>query len=476
MIFVCIFLFSLAQIVSAVPDSSVSSYVSDIKMKFAPEYKKQTMANRLFMPQKPFTPFDNIVCEATSSINAAGHLTARLIVEESNKPINIIASSNAIGKGKLSLAGVIYSFEFSGWPGGWTSDNDVMDRLIETGRFKCEILYDGKIAAEKEEPITSCVHLWGYDGSGFVEYNKKADFRIVYMQGESTTENSQWIVNEGEKSRKEGFEKYSPFKEYNESFAHYADLKAFNDVDLITLGDQFFIPSVIANFESSCKGDYYAFYNNLTYAAYSSYALPIFFLNNEIIENSLQNKDYKWDSQFTFFHEFGHSFCGLSDEYISNSYLQMLLGDSPLFTESFNRNCGYRGRFPFLGSVFGVVLNEYKGCSLEDKYRSSADSIMNTGIEKNTQKHNLVSCAYCLKKIKNMWGIDLNECKNMDIVPLGFECSAGFIGAVQCILMGFNVDCANCVGNRCISLIGGKCFDKDKNKNGICNSEGQCIT
>ncbi len=134
---ILIFFLLICLILFAVSFASAS--VSKLEIKFAPGYIAKTEANRSFHPSEPFTPFDDIVCEATASYDLAGAGCRA-----------VLSSDGSAGRVEIDYASVsssrngedtneIYSFEFKGWPDGWGVDSAKMEKLIKNKKFKCEI-------------------------------------------------------------------------------------------------------------------------------------------------------------------------------------------------------------------------------------------------------------------------------------------------------------------------------------------------
>jgi len=185
-----------------------------------------------------------------------------------------------------------------------------------------------------------------------------AVINVLYYRDASLSNSemsAQQLVFKSERIASLGFNEISPFREYKEKFSHYAELEqGACKKDEKILG---FLKNIFKQLPPDRAGE----------------ALPG---SKTAYINFNTAKDFT-----TAIHETGHSFCRLDDEYIVDS--------SSIPSE--NTNCRKSNFWP---AEFG---NQIKGCTNNDFFRSTENSIMNK--DYLSQEFNIVSCGYCLREI-----------------------------------------------------------------------------
>ena len=220
------------------------------------------------------------------------------------------------------------------------------------------------------------------------------------------------------------FNNTTPFSlnSYNILFTHYIDLAVFDDNQwpILTVNGVSIFNGYLPLDAGSCGRDKQVkmgYHSLLTKRINRSYT----YLN----ARSVFLEDFSGD---ILFHEFGHSFGRLTDEYVESA-VPPYLADSPagkvfmaIMGVSFKRNCSTDPKidFSYGGKSYGGT---FEGCWFDyvngkKVYRSSADSVMR---QDGLYKFNAISCGYILKAIKggrakSYWP----ECATMPgIIPVG---------------------------------------------------------
>ena len=391
--------------------------ILDVKIEFDKNYRQDAKNNRLFIPQKPITPFDDVVCVAKirnvpdASLNG-GSLKGRLITKdiegyvdgERHETILIDELSFTrvpakTDKGKNEESEHIFTYESEmiiGWPNGWIQDRTKMEALIQNEEVICEVKYNyiegGKNKTKtkiQSEPISLCVHLWGPDGSvkkddGSLKY-PAALHKFVTARTTSLAESSKGIVNRGFDNMINGYHVVEPFKYYRDKFAHYVDIEEYDDKEWITTGGRF-VPlsdGILRNIGtvlkvSNCKGG--RVYNVYTVRGAHPGTAHCSIGSKLIVSSKFLPPNPNFNLALIAVHETGHTFCYLNDEY------------EPIFLGKVEEtNCIRNLPLEFL--PYG---RPYQGCTSYHFVRTSRDSIMRG---RDEPRFNVWSCAYCRAEI-----------------------------------------------------------------------------
>ncbi|HLC53464.1 MAG TPA: hypothetical protein VJK03_02880 [Candidatus Nanoarchaeia archaeon] len=415
-------------------DDSNANYQTDKKLSlneltagapaFDPAYVNKTIVERHFDPRKTgkFTPFDQLVIPL--SYTAHEHCPTKW--DPSGLNVSIVAGDEVIATVNYGSSFALYlshsNTDYFGnvYPSegyyrtnatqepynlhldliGITLNYTLTERIFESIikkvsegkaiKIRLEQMNSYTNALEMKEitlPMTNCRQLYGEGEQSFVfAYAKSFPFNL-----DSMAFNAAEVLF--------GLLNLDPFKTYNASLSYFIDLHKYDDSSW-TLDNRthasfsnnyyFQIPR-----DSSCQGKKkYFFYHNHSdvHRAYTQLDAPTMFLNP--LRSDLSSS----------LHENGHAFCGLMDEYPNNGAYEPGLLDS--FT-----NCAYRlESYTYAGKIYSQGWsgcfysgepqgNTAKGTNINIKYyRPSETSLMHGGPIR--EKFNVVSCGYCLSKIK----------------------------------------------------------------------------
>ena len=383
--------------------------IKEVKIEFDKDYRQDTENNRLFIPQKPITPFDDIVCLAKVRALPDAVLEGRLITKDKEEHKTVLVDELSFtrvpaktDKEKAEESKDIYIYKsevIKGWPNGWIQDKAKMETLIQNEEVICEVKYNyiegGKNKTKTKigkEPISLCVHLWGPDGSvkkddGSLKY-PAALYNFVTMRTASLDESAKWIIDRGRDNMVNGYWKVDPFRYYKNKFAHYVDIYKHDDNGWEAGGGltKSFSIEVLEDLHSKSKCEDGRIYNLYTVKGvergngYTRKNANFVGLSKYLPDNT------NLDLVDAVIHETGHAFCNLDDEYESI----LLFSVKMAFT-----NCDETIPFEFL--PYG---RPYQGCSWSFAVRTSSDSIMQGGKTKLSKPiFNVWSCAYCREEI-----------------------------------------------------------------------------
>lgn len=410
-----------------------------VRVALDPEHIEQMYALNNFKPNE-ITPYDDINCNVWVKKECdltVQNIKTKLVVGESESEI---ISNSSIPFSKNENNTDIYRWKVEGYNWsedkyqspyvGWINNKRIMKSVIDQGNATCiaNITFDNgdSPAVNDTFDISTCLQMKG-DGVN--------DF--VFALGFSTGYSLNYFLNLSHIVHVRGFEGYDPFSSRMDRFSFYADLKEYNDFDFnMGANNQFDYdtPQLIYS-KSSCKpAKNYIFYNARTSKAYAnqkiSFMDPSRILNN--LPKLLSSEDYF--AQIAM-HEFGHSFCGLADEYytydndipgyvkVGAFIVSLTLLDFP--------NCNGN---PDWSSSTGDYFNS---CFVSRDYvRSSYNSLMRYGYRGSIPegRFNVVSCGYCLKEIEGIDSAIVNpgslglmesywqQCSTMNTVkPIGVD-------------------------------------------------------
>jgi len=408
-----------------------------VELYLASDYIKETQQTRLFTPSlDKATAFDDISCKLiVDKDEALAIKDLAITVKFIDGAGNVVQSGNVLGKFIVGDKGY-FTAGIGGWANGRApgiaKDNEALEKLIKNPKLTCEITVEGYAPVKSDALLLSnCVHLWGSDGAtgansgdpgGLLgEVIPAAKFGIVIMGGESMKFVSNKVILLGELNRKEGFEKTSPFREYNKELSYYADLAEHDDTSWPLKGGVSLDPQKNAfDFEaydyvqtkSSCKGvtgssDYYIFYNNRTYAGYTQFNQPAIFINPTDTREVFLAR--------TAVHEFGHAFGGLDDEY---NYSRQIKDEWSWSEFKFKRigpgekNCVkkpvneiYNNGYYYNSKAYGDTIynNNGAGCYIYNGFFTPSErSIMGGGMSYvSAAQFNVISCYFLVRKLDN---------------------------------------------------------------------------
>jgi len=413
---------------SVIPPKPVEiSDISYINVVFDSDFVNKTKERRGFTPQTPFTPYDDIRVNIGINKNGCNLYPDQLPFDSALVFTNTSGQEEVFpftgGKVPVKVrednSFVEYSLLLSGWsysgagtgsavgiiPQNIPANVQIMERMIEavakeftakSGKnvVKFRVMEEGDHTIKKDEtiPMGNCLQMYG-DGK----------IKFASLRGESANISSFDLLLSSRDSVNEGFNSVDPFKTYNDSFSHYTDLKNIKDNSWLLIGS--YQNGIYAygkrNIErdSSCgKGfDEYIFYNERTYEGVAPPVGGIVYIE-------------EGGDPETVMHETGHAFCGVKDEYVYEGSFTRFLGRLFLSTRP---NCVIDPKVDFLykGKMYGDT--NFKGCTNKLVYRSTGNSMMN--YQWSTPKFNVVSCGYCLSKIKGGYAKDLwDECSQLD--------------------------------------------------------------
>ena len=250
----------------------------------------------------------------------------------------------------------------------------------------------------KEITMTTCVPLYGAGPHSLVMmYGSKSNVSALQSNEKRS------IVSIINKTLEEGFKRIDPFKSNLEYFSFYADLKKIDDYKInlakegasSLTGEEFDLPRI-----SSCTSkEKYFLHTGKNVAGGGAYTLP---LSQWVILTNVQ-------TPAVYLHEYGHAFCGLTDEYIR--YFSV---DSKKASPTANCVRNANTSFSANGIQYGAVAEA--GCTFPDLYRPSSTSLMR---EPPIEKLNVISCGYCLAQIKGGEAQDhWQTCVNLDTIKL----------------------------------------------------------
>ncbi|MBU4086947.1 MAG: hypothetical protein KKB21_05220, partial [Nanoarchaeota archaeon] len=436
----------------------------EVSLKLDPEYISKTKEERYFTPKPTeITPFDDVVCELeTDDDSDFGDLVGRLLIKGldvwKTVKTEVEVSSDVLKFSRIEERGgksyYIYSWKISGWPNGWTT-RDLHIAWIGEYPVTCSINVGEEVKESNSVKTSSCVHLWGPDGSVYDDSGDPggmpgemtylpADFRIVYMYNgyswlddnsgwhgvpsvDATGDNPEWrtssqfkkFVALGIGNHLDGFNNVDPFKTYEEKFAHYVDLK--NVYIGVTMGGNSGSWSL---FPSSClspsKEVIYSDQFNFDAGGMTQRNSPIIYMSLKSIEKT--SPVFAIMSPFVILlHEMGHSFSSLEDEYIYPE------GTGP--EGHGTRNCRLEGEYLFpegkkqggIDYLFYPFGDSSEGCMSSSPYRPSQNSLMRgtASAALSIYKFNVVSCGYLVQKISNQQKSlkeSMNECCSLQTI------------------------------------------------------------
>lgn len=405
-----------------------------VKLYLDPEYIKQTEKERLFIPQEPINPYDDIICEVKADkadYDQNNKFEGELVVDQGlfgQKVINKRDLSYAYSDEKFNY----YQWKIKGWDNGKMPSiapdssgiNTVVSKdIINNPNIKCEVKIDENIKVKSgTKPVSLCVHMWGNTNKKPAGIN---GYKIAVSGGYKIS--SFTNIKNTQELYKDSLWKIDPFARYQTNFEYYTDLKPVNDDVTSSKSDRQKITEIYNSLpgSSQCQGmnQYYFYTNRLKPKSSLAYdnAVPA-------AENSIGKKVISIFSSSsglaTLAHELGHSF-DLSDEYVYNpsyGYYNLIGGGAG------KSNCVSSSVFEVLSfspdycknfKIFYPNYDQgcYLGCTNKGDYRSSYNSIMNRSGLLGSNKFNKISCSAILGKIKpktkplDNW----KECGSMDL-------------------------------------------------------------
>src|SRR3989344_5903830 len=450
-------------------DDSNANYQTDKKLSlneltagapaFDPEYLNKTIVERHFDPRKTgkFTPFDDIVIPL--SYTAHEYCPTRWNTEGLN--VSIVAGDEVIvndtyraivmhtGAGDdsaftsagqtnvypvdqyyqtqsadyvLKLSSAIVDKERWGW-----QDARSTDRIIaavaagKTIKLRLQQTNTYTNTTEIKDivlPMTNCYQTYGEGEHSIVFMNSRLVILNYIIAGDLPFFKNIYVA---ELVRKYAFFEVDPFRQYASHFSYFVDLQRVNDLKWEQ--DCTLVPTRRCYFKdkyldivpdiSSCKNkEKYFFGNTITYAGYTIREKPTVFINP--LGVSLR----------AYTHEYGHAFCNLNDEYsLKAQNLSVANIYHPGIIYGSLTNCAFS---PVASYSSGGIMygSAWKGCSYSQQpqisakaplvtyYRPSENSLMNTG-----NLFNVVSCGYCLSKIKGGSAkSNFPECNSMNVI------------------------------------------------------------
>lgn len=227
-----------------------------------------------------------------------------------------------------------------------------------------------------EERFTNCAHVYGNPTT--------AAFKWTNMRGSSYKQIDEYI-EEAKKTVDDGFADVEPYKSFIKKFLFRVDLSEFDDSRFARLGD------ILMRWEAdkpprwtSCAGTSKVIFRaskDVVPVAFSWWFSPTMFVSD-------------FDSTRIVVHESAHSFAGLDDEYLAIPF--------DFFMPIAEKNCRSSGNWGKYGD-----RRKWKGCWARPRsaYRPSKSSLMNkrsvagTALD-DTEKFNVVSCAYLLHRLE----------------------------------------------------------------------------
>ncbi len=294
--------------------------------------------------------------------------------------------------------------------------------------YPTSVIADEKVDIPMQGRLTNCAQIYGSGRNKIV--SMRTTFSNYSRRNPDDYLSPYELLQISYDIRSKGFGTIEPFKKYNNSFSHFVDLKYH--LNLSVLGRSRFISpesekaykesSYNVKKQSSCRdSSEYALFSNdnavlerIAYATYENIlVLPYpFLLENVIIPNlppirRIQTREYL-TMPLIFIHETGHAFCYLNDEYLysdfSNAFSAKLqLTNCVTDTKSYL----YNGKMYGAANIQGCGYLQHtspldKAASVTRYYRPTKKSIMRSSFRENEMSidFNVISCGYCLAKIK----------------------------------------------------------------------------
>jgi cysteine-rich repeat protein len=430
--------------------------IESVQVGFEPNYYKETSKSisgggRGFKPEK-ITPYDDIICVAkvysAKPLAIEGNLVTGGGEGPSSKTYELsllkkdITDIKIINKGKEDEH-FIYTWKIPGWDKGWSSNLQAMAILTHNEMAECRINFkdNPKNMKSKKFPVTSCVHLYG---------KNDAKFKFVDMYGKSTGKVHQYIIDRSKKNFNDGIRKIEPFKSNYLEFAQFADIKRHDDTKWKTSGNYISsFSSSKARRVSSCGKQFtnYAFYTNRIHAGgytngwgngemYISTQTVQIYIDTQLVGGD--SEEYDRQQLGTAFHELGHAFGGVLDEYLYKKATSTWEGEKNCVSDP---------------AKFGKYqYGDFIGCyTMPKNSYPSPTSIMRYSASE--LRFNVISCGYIMKEILGK-EIDLptafGKCSDMDVMKEG-ACSLVY-------------DCNQDRSEGCYECIKGQCqFTKVNN-------------
>lgn len=373
--------------------------IEKVEVVMDPDYKKETKDKRKFTPQLPVTPFDNFNIIATVKKKCGVTSISQMPI----LPISLI-TFDAAGKEVVVASGSLtpidtttYQWKLVGWPDGITTNDEIMEILIDSIASKRKIYTRITGAYPDEKPKETPIVM-----GNCVQTYRDGKHKVVTMRGKSASFAPSFLFKFANTTFAEGFEIIEPFKSNINSFSSYVDLVNHDDTKWAML-----IPDTLYNLWnrpkkiSSCgaDGSQYFFINGRTYEGISLYKIRVVYLLTSSVD------------AHTAMHETGHSFCGLLDEYLGSPFERIF------YPEGLNCPVSPRNNYYYNGKLYGDAF--WKGCTRDSVFRPSKNSLMNQGA-----KHSVIDCGYCMSAIKGgsvreHWP----ECMKLDTIKP--DCKAG---------------------------------------------------
>lgn len=399
-----------------------------IELAVDPVFNEQMKRER-FTPDLPVAPIYDLVVTVVPHINEYclpqydenGALIKKI---DPPKTLPFAASIELAGKALTSVSSLswngkkddvglpIYEWKIKGWKDGIVSESK-MERLIRAVHdnnpsLKLVVqakLSDGtRIREEKSPGFALCVPLWG-SGTHQVVYDRVAhrlsDF--IYQ--------SDSIVSQG-------FLKVDPFKAYQKEFAHFFNLRNYQNYQT---------PGWLNIHEAAKNGALPLAQDCGDDKAIHIFISPLVPLDDfasaltggrfiqvasDVTKRILNFNARDLPGKYFFnlplpliaLHEFAHSFAGLSDEYL-------VFG--PGVTGATNKNCSTNPVYEWIYKGRRYGDSNFEGCHYTDgSYRPSQKSIMR-GAQSGETRFNVVSCGYIIAAVKGGAGPEYwPECIN----------------------------------------------------------------
>jgi cysteine-rich repeat protein len=378
-----------------------------VKVGFDPDYKKETqksIANggRGFELEK-ITPYDDIICVAKVYAAKPPAIEGNLVVgggDELSLIKKNITNFKIINEGEEDEH-FIYTWKISGWDKGWSSNLQSMAILSHREKAECQINFkdNPKISKSKKFPVTSCVHLYG---------KNDAKFKFVEMYGISTGWIPKKLINQAKKNFNDGIMKIEPYKSNYLDFAYFVDIKRHADTQwTLSRHGSFFHGEAWGASSCGKKFTNYAFYSSrIDSGGHAHLGGGETYLNTQVFRMK-GGIEYDRIMLGVAFHELGHSFGSLLDEYLYKGADDTVEG---------SKNCVLDP------TKFGKYqYGDFIGCYTMPK--NSYPSVTSIMHYPNTElRFNVISCGYILRKILGN-KIDLptsfDKCAKMDVMKEG---------------------------------------------------------
>jgi hypothetical protein len=387
--------------------------IEDINVFLNPDYVNTTQIKRKFTPSLPLTPYDNAIVELkVKECNSKSMITGGIlnpnpdITSETHSAVGTFNYDRSVGGYnyyRWNLNGWDYSTGDRGNAIGWMQEYQMQELADPINELVVYVEKEGHTIGTKIFPISKCVRLLG----------DRNDHSIVTMSSEYVFDNKFSLAK---KIIDEGFFQIDPFRKFKNKFSFYVDIIEIDDLNWETSEDgKHFLTSSYSKVRNmtNCNvpNPTFIFNNAQTWAAYTRKSENVIFANPP----GIANIRLKYGE--TIIHEMGHSFCKLDDEYIINDDSPFLLRTALHYFWLRDKNC--ISNTPGCNSFWKQYGDCETGCNIGlTLRRPSSSSLMRC----DTNKFNVVSCGYCLKKLVPSPYIDMEpyyeycNSSNMDLI------------------------------------------------------------